>query len=88
MDPTDRQLSVRGRKAWSAGGWWCEDGLISAVSPGSLVGYARGQWILTSFTHGCKHRGVHNAGLPVLLGNQSRPADRSLPGWKMDELAG
>lgn len=66
---------------------FCYNVVISVVSPGSLTGWEWGQWILTSFTHGCKQSSLHNAGLPALLSNVSSWADRSLPGWKMDELS-
>lgn len=64
---------------------FASDSVISKVTPGSAVGNAWGQWILTSFTHGCRPVPRHNGGLPVVFSNMSALADRTLSRQKMDD---
>lgn len=59
--------------------------VISKVTPGSTLGHTRGQWILTSFTHGCRQMQQHKGGLPVVFSNTSTLADRTLSRCKMND---
>ena len=54
------------------------DSLISKVTLRFTFGHAWGQWILTSFTHGCRLAQKHNGALPVVFSNVSTQADRTL----------
>lgn len=63
---------------------FASDSVISKVTL-STLGHVRGQWILTSFTHGCRPVQCHNGGLPVVFSNMSTSADRTLSRRKMDD---